>query len=101
MLTTFVKLLVAAVLFGAWMYFTIYPLPNSGAIVSFIQTTLVGLAAHTVLAPTPQAVPVTQPPAIVQPEDLIVVTHPVSVPKNATALTSSGVGNVISIAEAQ
>lgn len=89
MLTTFVKLLVAAVLFGAWMYFTIYPLPNSGAIVSFIQTTLVGLAAHTVLAPTPQAVPVTQPPAIVQPVQPKPVEQPKPVVPAAPAATTN------------
>ena len=89
MLTTFVKLLVAAVLFGAWMYFTIYPLPNSGAIVSFIQTTLVGLAAHTVLAPTPQAVPVTQPPAIVQPVQPKPVEPPKPVAPAAPAATTN------------
>lgn len=55
MVSILAKLLVAAILFAAWMFFVIYTIPNSGSIVSFIQTTLVGLAAHTVLAPTDSA----------------------------------------------
>ena len=35
------------VLFGAWVYFSIYPTPSCGPIVQFIQLSLAGLLGHT------------------------------------------------------
>jgi len=42
----YVKLIVGAVLFGAWLALVFNPQSNDAAIITFIQFTLGGLAGH-------------------------------------------------------
>ena len=72
MTVVYLKVFVGLILLGLWVWLSIVPYPNTGAIISFIQLTLGGLAHNLTTTPLP-----TVPPAQVQ---VAAATAPVTQP---------------------